>query len=389
MTLKDAAICLFAWDLADEGLDHVLGFAAESGLTSLYLASVYHAGWFVLPHNPNRTCYMPQDGAAYFRYDPSFFDGTPIRPIQAEIAKQTDWFEVVTDRLSAYGLQLTAWTVCNHNTPQGLLHPEHTVRNALGDSYPHALSPASPAVREYLRGLVRNLSSRYQLQSVFLEAPNYRGRRHGHHHERVGVNFGNLENALLDISFSEHELQLADEQGLNARSLGRSVAGHLRAFLEHGAVRPSGVPETIEQFYNENTELPRYLALLDSAVNSLIEELHQETSRAGVQLEGVELIDAYDWIVLGAYGKTPHEIENLTKAHRYSISPEQDLRVGVRLGFDAPGLPGTIDSSERCRDCISAACENGASGVYFYNYSESPMASLRWISQALDGVIAS
>lgn len=54
-TIQDATICIFVWDFADEGLDPVLEFVAESGLTSLYLASVYHAGWFVLPHNPART----------------------------------------------------------------------------------------------------------------------------------------------------------------------------------------------------------------------------------------------------------------------------------------------------------------------------------------------
>jgi hypothetical protein len=50
--VMDAAICLFAWDLADEGIDSVLEYVADAGINTLFLSSVYHAGWFVLPHNP-------------------------------------------------------------------------------------------------------------------------------------------------------------------------------------------------------------------------------------------------------------------------------------------------------------------------------------------------
>jgi len=190
--MKDAGLCLFPWDLRDEGLEQVLQFAADSGLTSLFLTSVYHAGWFVRPHSPKQKCYMAEDGVAYFHPTESLYEATPLKPKVAEIAKQTDWFASVSGRLDDFGLRLTAWTVCMHNTRLGLAHPEETVRNAWGDSYPHALCPASPAVRTYVRALVKDLVSQYPLQSIFLEALNYRGRQHGHHHERDGVPFGQL-----------------------------------------------------------------------------------------------------------------------------------------------------------------------------------------------------
>ena len=50
-------------------------------------------------------------------------------------------------RLDKHGLKLVSWTVCAHNTRLGLLHPECTVRNCFGDSYPHALCPANDQVR--------------------------------------------------------------------------------------------------------------------------------------------------------------------------------------------------------------------------------------------------
>ena len=85
--MNDAALCVFPWDLEDEGLDAVLGFAAGLGVTRLFLASVYHAGWFVLPHNPRRKAYMTEDGVAYFHPDPAQYASTPLKPQVARMVK--------------------------------------------------------------------------------------------------------------------------------------------------------------------------------------------------------------------------------------------------------------------------------------------------------------
>lgn len=387
--MHDAAICLFAWDLADEGIDPVLERVADLGLTSLYLASVYHAGWFVLPHNPLRTCYMTEDGVAYFHALPRFFEDTPLKPRIGRVAAATDWFAEVGRRLERFGLRLTAWTVCNHNTRLGLAHPEHTVKNALGDSYPHALTPASPAVRNYLRGLARNLASQYPLQSIYLEAPNYRGRRHGHHHERDLTPFGPLENELLDISFSAHDLAWAKAEGIDGEAVRQAVARHLQEFLANVPHRPRGMPETMEQFCGEQPLLPAYRAVLDGIVASLVTEIRGDAAPFDVALEGVEPIEAYDWRVVGAYGKTPDEVAELTSVCRRSAADHQRVRVGFRLGFDPPDQPQAIASEPRCRECVQAAVENGAEGVFFYNYSESPRTYLSWIKPSLEGLFES
>ena len=102
--MKDVAICLFAWDLCDEGVEQVLGRVADLGVTSLYLASNYHAGWFVLPHNPKRKCHFVEDGAAYYHPARSLYESTPLKPQIARIAAKTDWFEETGQRLDKFGL---------------------------------------------------------------------------------------------------------------------------------------------------------------------------------------------------------------------------------------------------------------------------------------------
>ncbi len=387
--MNDAAICLFAWDLDDEGIDEVLAFVAELGLTSLYLASVYHAGWLVLPHNPRRKCIMPEDGLAYFHPTESFYERTPLKPRVARMAARTDWFAEVGKRLERFGLRLTAWTVCNHNTPLGLAHPEHTVRNAFGDSYPHALCPASPAVRAYLRALAKDLASHYPLRSIFLEAPNYRGRRHGHHHERVLVPLRPLEEVLLDVSFSGHDIARAEAIGIDAQVVRKVVRDHLETYLAGVGKELSGLPETMEQFQAKHPELADYLAVLDDQVATLISEIGEGLRPSGTELEGVENIPTYDVKVIGVYGKAADEVARLTREAREHCSAGQRLRVGFCLGQSPADGAMPIDGPEQARQCVQAAAENGADAVFFYNYSESAREHLRWIKPAIEGLISS
>jgi len=383
--MNDAALCLFPWDLQDEGLEQVLQFAADSGLASLFLASVYHAGWFVRPHNPKQKCYLAEDGVAYFQPTEFLYDATPLKPKVAEIARQTDWFASVGQRLDDFGLRLTAWTVCMHNTRLGLAHPEDTVRNAWGDSYPHALSPASPAVRAYVRATVQDLVSRYPLQSIFLEALNYRGRQHGHHHERDGTPFGPLENELLDISFSDHDTTQAELAGVDTDPLREAIQNHLNEFLTYIPNRPLGSPETMGQFLNNHPTLADYLAVLDDQVASLAAEIKEDVCESGVLLEGCEDVDAYDVRVVGAYGMPPNAVAEITRVACQQCTANQKVRVGFRLGFDSLDQPGAISCVERARECVQAAVGNGADSVFFYNYSESPINYLNWIKPAISG----
>jgi hypothetical protein len=285
-----------------------------------------------------------------------------------------------------YNLKLTAWTVCNHNTPLGLAHREHTVHNALGDSYPHALTPASPAVRSYVRGLAKNLASQYPLQSMYIEAPNYRGRRHGHHHERDMIPLGPLENELLDISFSTHDLRRAEKEGVDGQAVRREVADHLRQFLASVPTRRSGAPENMEQFCNQVPQLRAYLRVLDQVVASLVTDVHEDIAPYGVALEGYENLASYDWLLVDAYGQTPDEVAASTSAARKSASARQRLRTGLRLGFDPPEAEHAINSVERCQNCVQAAVDQGADGVYFFNYSEAPSTYLSWIKPALSNI---
>ena len=140
--MKHAGLSIFPWDFADEGVDEVLDFVRDLGITRLVLASVYHAGFFLHPHNPKRKVHLLEDGVCYFHPTESHYRESSIKPTVASMCAEVDWFGTICERAQKVGIKVSAWTVCLHNSRIGLSHPECTIHNVYGDSYPHALTPA-------------------------------------------------------------------------------------------------------------------------------------------------------------------------------------------------------------------------------------------------------
>lgn len=61
-----ASMWTYLWDLVDEGYEQVFRNLSENRLTCLSLATAYHAGKFLAPHNPKRKMVFPEDGTVYF-----------------------------------------------------------------------------------------------------------------------------------------------------------------------------------------------------------------------------------------------------------------------------------------------------------------------------------
>ena len=104
-----------------------------------------------------------------------------IKPIQSKLATERDTFAELA--AEAPDMRRVAWTVCLHNTPLGMRHPEFTVRNCYGDSYVYNLCPAYEEVRRYVVTLCTDMAERYELDGLALETPGFLPFDHGFHHE--------------------------------------------------------------------------------------------------------------------------------------------------------------------------------------------------------------
>jgi len=385
---RHAGLFVYPWDFVDEGVDALVGRVRDLGVTHLWLASLYHAGFFLYPHNPRRRTHLLEDGVAYFHPHLPAYAGGPMRPRVAALCAEQDWFAVVCEAAVRAGLRVCAWTVFCHNMPLGLAHPEATIHNAFGDSYPHALSPGHPATVAYCRALAGDLAARYPLDLVLVEAGDYRRRRHGsdwvsgHHHERDGTHLRPLETALLDLSFNPADVVRAQAEGVDVLTLRSTVCRHLQRCFDEAPQAPNDLPASLAEFEARCPLLVDYRASLRAAELALWQQLEDAVHAHGVRLAGAPR-PGVDLVLAGAYGLPAPQVEAVARQARQGLLPRQELAVALRLGFNTPGLGTPIASPDELAQAVQAADRGGAHAVVFYNYAESPRRCLDWIPAAL------
>ena len=136
--LPESSIWIYLWDLVDEGYGTVLDRLKENGLASVSLATAYHAGKFLSPHNPRRKVVIPEDGTVYFSPNPSRYGR--IKPILNTLVRNGHHLRRVRREAEKRGLGTRAWVVCCHNTPLGTRYRDVATLTAFGDRLPHNLS---------------------------------------------------------------------------------------------------------------------------------------------------------------------------------------------------------------------------------------------------------
>ena len=103
MFFSEISGSLYAWDLADEGIEQILDNLQEmTGCNSTYLIGLMHHEKrpltdYFYPHNPKRKIYCPEDSTAYFKPDPKFYRRIKPRTSDKDFLKDTDWLQVLID----------------------------------------------------------------------------------------------------------------------------------------------------------------------------------------------------------------------------------------------------------------------------------------------------
>ncbi|MCI8623717.1 MAG: hypothetical protein HFG26_08655 [Provencibacterium sp.] len=113
MYIQEVAASLYAWDLADEGIERIAGTLQERSLVNcLYLVGVMHYEKRPLTslfytHNPVRKYYLPENSRVYYRLDPASFKNTRLKPrfSQQEFLAGTDWLDVLTQEARRRGMK--------------------------------------------------------------------------------------------------------------------------------------------------------------------------------------------------------------------------------------------------------------------------------------------
>jgi hypothetical protein len=379
-----ASMWIYLWDLVDEGYDDVMSRLRDHGLTSISLATAYHAGKFLAPHNPRHKVVFLEDGTVMFKPNASLYGS--VTPLVNSLVTAGHDLDEARRKADRHGLQLRSWVVCCHNTPLGMSHPDLVTRAVFGDPLYHNLCPSNNDVRVYLRALVKDIAAR-GVDRIELEALQFQGYSHGFHHEREGIALTPATRFLLGLCFCPSCEQRAREA--------RFDLSPLRQFTQTALEECFKDPETGNEKYPTVEALPTglvepFLEWRVGVIRTLLEEL--ATSAGKVELRQMMSVDAAAWkltsvdpaasaratggiLALGYVkdgGALARPLSALT-----SLIPGGDLTLGFQVGLPESG--GKTEFLDRMR----VARAGGITSFNFYNYGFIPLKNLVWIAEAL------
>ncbi len=371
----------YVWDFAHAGLRKAVREIKSAGLDAVSVAAKYHSVEHLQPRAKGKKWFVSRQAACYFRPTPRFYRTTTIKPFPSPLLKEGDLFGQVCEAAVKEGLQVIAWTVFLHDTRTGLQHPDACMVNCFGDVYTSNLCPANPEVREFVKGLCRDLS-RYPLMAIECESLHYGGVGHFHGHEKIGWVLTEVDEFLLGLCFCRFCQQAAKQQGVNAASLRRAVAQLVEQTLATGKSPAGSVAELMERL----PDLKGMVAARKQVVATLVHEAAVESAvpLSFILMGAREVIGAAAETLDGAVAR--FEIlaytndasvvaQRVRDALREIKAPE---RLVVGLQAYAPAAP----EEETLLSNVRAALQANARNFSFYHYGIMPPAHLAWIAKA-------
>jgi len=271
-----------------------------------------------------------------------------------------------------------------HSTPLGRLHAEHTVVNAFGDRYVHALCPSSPAARAYAAGLVTDVAQR-GVTRIDLEAFGGYGYAHGAHHDKPRTDLSVAAEALLSLCFCRSCAAAFDGVGIDVDLLRRETIAAIdaeieaptagKASLDALAALPGGI-QAVEVRARATLDL---VAAVREKVGADV-ELYAIGTAAPLGLGDPmaagdhRLREHVDGVIVPLYGLDPDGVA----AEIDAVRSVTGLPITAGLRFVAPdGGPGRLEQSMR------AAGDVGVTTFRHYHFGLATSAELQELGRAV------
>lgn len=171
----------------------------DLGVDEVAVALAYHSARAATPWSAERTSVVARTAALYRPVRAEAWSGRDLVPAAPDWVSSEDSGGDAVRRLNDAGIPAAAWIVLTHNSQLGTEFPQYAVRNCFGETYPWALCPAQPAVREYAATLTAESVAGLELSSVLLEACGPLGGVHQHQHEKTDGVWAPATARLLSI----------------------------------------------------------------------------------------------------------------------------------------------------------------------------------------------
>ncbi len=176
MYWREVVASLYAWDLLDEGLDHILDVLQKETLTNCtYLVALMHDEKrpltdFYYPHNPRRLVYWTEDSRAYWKPNPDAYKNSRIKPRLSdnEELKGRDWLQELIDGSRKRGMGTGAelsHTWLDKERAAGEFR-DVVQRDIYGKPFDQQICFNHPDVRAYGIALYCDLAANYDIDFV-------------------------------------------------------------------------------------------------------------------------------------------------------------------------------------------------------------------------------
>ena len=231
----------YPWDVLDAGF---ASRVRDLSVDEVAVALSYHSARAATPWSASHTAVVARHAAFYRPVRAEAWEGKRLRPSTPDwVAAQDSGFAAVRV-LNEAGIPAAAWIVLTHNSQLGYEHPDVTVRNCFGESYPWALCPSQPAVREYAATLTAEAVAGLELSSVILEACGPLGAVHQHQHEKTDGVWAPAVARLLSICCCD---ACAASWDVDADTVRAQLVEEVRRLVATGdlGVTADGVPPSL------------------------------------------------------------------------------------------------------------------------------------------------
>jgi hypothetical protein len=394
----------YPWDLLSEGVaDVITSMRDDLGCTAIGLNCNYHSGRFLHPRHRNGSAvptlrglvnHREGSGAAFTPDSGRYPQG--LLPRREAALADSRVIEQAATAARAAGLTFNLWVVVLHGSSLGAAHPELCVRNLYGDIFRYALCPAQPRVRAYALALIDDICNQFHPDALMLESPTYLGVIHGDHHELFLANLDELAKLLMGLCFCD-----ACRDRANAAGVPVDAAQHAAQILcdrlieeERGALDPAFSASEMVSALLAFPELYDYLRLRTEVVSSLLTELRTAAAAHGVKtgvttsiftrpaskawMEGTELraaAAAVDNLLTVSYFPDPAQVRGDIRWVKHLIG-DRPFQVALNAGH-----PDAVSEANLVAKALIASDE-GAGGVFYYNYGLLTRERLGWVAAA-------
>jgi hypothetical protein len=407
MFFSEVSASLYPWDLADEGVDRILGnLQSMAACNSVYLVALMHEEKrpltdFFYPHNPVRKTYFPEDSRAYWRPDLTCYGRIRPRTSDRAFLSGTDWLQVLTDAARARGMktgvEISHTVLDSERAAQGF--PDCIQRDIYGQPIGKLVCPNKGDVQEYVGGLFADVAGNYDIDYVQTCLIPF---QHGPRKEQPaatvlasclggcwcescastagedGLDLAAVRDALLPLAdmFSRPSLQRSHELAL----LRANNTSETAVLLE--------VPELYAWLQFRRRSMTRFFARIHERVHSVRKDVdvrlnayiseHQELS--GIDLRSLR--PHLDSIRSSDYSEQSGDMARLEHKRRWLLSVRR--AVGDEMPFlSAIGVrPRATPETIRQGVVVSAQC--GVDGITLGHYDGAPFSNLRAVREGME-----